>query len=51
MADESRDPLSLLAGDSSSSESEGDEEEADKRKSLTDESYYAPSAAQLVFIR
>ena len=51
MADEAKDPLSLLAGDSSSSESDGDDEKQEKRKSLTDESYYAPSTAQLVFIR
>ena len=41
---DNKDPLSLLAGDSSSSESEVEEEETHgRKKSLTDKSYYTPS--------
>ena len=41
---DNKDPLSLLAGDASSSESEVDEEGThERKKSLTDKSYYTPS--------
>ena len=37
-----KDPLSLLAGDSSSSDSECDDDPLKGKKSLRDESYYTP---------